>query len=1069
MTKTVWNGLVYLHGLISESPTEEDLDRLVVSSGDFGLAYLTERWASAFVTELFGNFTVCFVGYSLSDPVIRYMTDALAANKLKGENHREMFAFSHFRDGQEEECRLKWRSKNVTPILYSIENDENHETLHKTLRTWAATYRDGLSGKETIIRDYASLDPGQSTSVDNFQGRVAWALSDESGVPARCFAEMDPVPPFAWLAAVVEPNWERWKFCREILPKIHAWLVRHLNNPELALFLARHPAWKSTNLILQINGQLKKIHIREAEGKAAELDEYRAHSPDGIPGKAMSIFWRLYLADRIAHSNSISFNLSRWADQVRREGMTPSLRSSLREHLTPRVLIQGIYHNEGKREEEVEFDRIFFLDVILGEGHAETHLSDWSRSSKWGTFISDLAYDFTMLLLDAMGLLQETGTITKRNDFTNIRKRTIASNDKRNSEITDWIALIKPAWDSFMALASLSPAKAEGLASYWMECPFPLFKRLAFFAATTPGVISPEKSLDWLLVDEGWWLFTPETAQEMMDLIAQIHPKLNMELRGKLEGAMLRGPSDEHYRKGLEPERLQQAKDQLVLSRLRRMQFLGFELQPQTMQALTELAARYPDWRPDWDPEDQEEFLKFMAPLKTPEGRDELKRWVIEHPQRDHRGDDWDERCITDLTAVVGVLKELADEGHWFPHRWSDILSTVIGSEEDNKLSSSSWLELAKFLAEQPETNLLPIAGSLSWWIEDQAKHLPESENGTFFALCDRVLGLAHTSESNDPDPVFNAFNHPVGRIAIALLDHWLRKTPLSDEGLPVPYSGFFERFVNGPSECFHHARLLLATRTVTFFLVDPDWTKVFLLPLFDWKRSAEEALRAWMGFLRNPRWLLSLMELLKADFLEAAQHYQDLGKYSHQFAILLHHVLFRSEKYFSVNEQRVTLSKLPNTGLETMAILMAQKFSAIEENGDGYWNHRIKPIFQNVWPKSNEKLTPQLSCHLARLCVETNAAFPDALDILKNWFQPGEYPSAIIQKIIEVGLASRYPAETLDFLDRIIDTKGSWCFDDLEKCLKTISDSHNGLEQDDRFRALKEFHQRHRAPTVAF
>jgi NAD-dependent SIR2 family protein deacetylase len=38
-----WDGLVYLHGLLSSDPAPSELDCLVVSSGDFGLAYLTER------------------------------------------------------------------------------------------------------------------------------------------------------------------------------------------------------------------------------------------------------------------------------------------------------------------------------------------------------------------------------------------------------------------------------------------------------------------------------------------------------------------------------------------------------------------------------------------------------------------------------------------------------------------------------------------------------------------------------------------------------------------------------------------------------------------------------------------------------------------------------------------------------------------------------------------------------------------------------------------------------------------------------------------------------------------
>ena len=83
--KNRWSGLVYLHGLLKENPDSVNLDRLVISSGDFGLAYLIERWAARFVSELFRTYTVCFVGYSINDPILRYMMDALAADRLLGE------------------------------------------------------------------------------------------------------------------------------------------------------------------------------------------------------------------------------------------------------------------------------------------------------------------------------------------------------------------------------------------------------------------------------------------------------------------------------------------------------------------------------------------------------------------------------------------------------------------------------------------------------------------------------------------------------------------------------------------------------------------------------------------------------------------------------------------------------------------------------------------------------------------------------------------------------------------------------------------------------------------------
>ncbi|MFJ3368202.1 SIR2 family NAD-dependent protein deacylase [Pseudomonas sp. NPDC086251] len=165
--KNRWE-LVYLHGLLSEAPTAGELDRLVISSGDFGLAYLTERWASRLVSELFRNYTVCFVSYSITDPALRYIMDALAADRLLGESSPEMFAFGSYSQGGEEDRANEWEAKNVTPILYK--EHRRHAYLHKTLQAWAETYRDGVRGKERIVVESAIARPLASTKEDDFVG-----------------------------------------------------------------------------------------------------------------------------------------------------------------------------------------------------------------------------------------------------------------------------------------------------------------------------------------------------------------------------------------------------------------------------------------------------------------------------------------------------------------------------------------------------------------------------------------------------------------------------------------------------------------------------------------------------------------------------------------------------------------------------------------------------------------------------------------------------------------------------------------------------------------------------------
>src|SRR5438093_204375 len=83
----------------------------------FGAAYLTERWASRFISDLFRRFTVLFVGYSVEDPVIRYMMDAFAADRASGEGVGPAYVLAGTHDLGLKEASDAWEAKGVIPIL----------------------------------------------------------------------------------------------------------------------------------------------------------------------------------------------------------------------------------------------------------------------------------------------------------------------------------------------------------------------------------------------------------------------------------------------------------------------------------------------------------------------------------------------------------------------------------------------------------------------------------------------------------------------------------------------------------------------------------------------------------------------------------------------------------------------------------------------------------------------------------------------------------------------------------------------------------------------------------------
>ena len=77
------DGIVYLHGRINYKIRRgEALQGLVVSSSDFGRAYLAEGWATRFILDLLDRYTVVLLGYSANDPPVRYLLQGLRKASL---------------------------------------------------------------------------------------------------------------------------------------------------------------------------------------------------------------------------------------------------------------------------------------------------------------------------------------------------------------------------------------------------------------------------------------------------------------------------------------------------------------------------------------------------------------------------------------------------------------------------------------------------------------------------------------------------------------------------------------------------------------------------------------------------------------------------------------------------------------------------------------------------------------------------------------------------------------------------------------------------------------------------
>lgn len=1113
-----WNGMVYLHGQLPEKLDNSALHRLVLTSGDFGLAYLTERWAARFVSELFRNYVVCFVGYSINDPVLRYMMDALAADRMLGEVTPQAFALGDCEPGRERDKTIEWEAKGVTPILYEVPvGSYDHSALHQTLKAWAETYRDGVLGKERIIVDYALTRPSVSTRQDDFVGRMLWALSHESGLPAKRFADFDPAPPLEWLEAFADDRYHhddlmrfgvvpraevddklRFSLIRRPAPYRYApwmalvpggttssqwddimfhlarWLVRHLNDPALIIWLAQRGGQVHDRWPWLIEHELERFARLMHEGKTAELDEIRARSPNAIPRPMMQTLWRLLLTGRVRSPWSEP-DLYRWMGRLKRDGLTATLRLQLRELLSPKVTLKKPFRfgaEEGGAHETASIREMVDWELVLTADHVHSFFNDLA-DERWRVALPMLLDDFQQLLRDALDLLHELGEADERSDRSHWDLPSISPH-WQNRGFRDWVKLIELLRDSWLAMRERDSVRARCIALTWFNLPYSTFKRLALFAASQDEGIDSAQWVGWLVSDGAWWLWSVDTKRETLRLLVQQGAKLSPIARVDLEAAIVAGPPRHMYRYDLETEHWQSVVDSSVWLHLAKLREGGSHLGDAASHRIEELSKANPEWRLATN--ERDEFSHWMSGTGDPDyearrdvdiaprKRVDLVEWLKRPPpeRRPFYEDTWRDTCRTRFFHSWLGLCDLAKEGIWPAGRWREALQAW--SEEGRVLRS--WRYAASLVQNMPDVVMQENSQSVTWWMEAVSKSIDRHE-AILLDLCRRVLALpceayARTHQNGDRinHPVTDAINHPIGHVTQALLNLWLKREPNDNDSLPQDIEPFFTQLCDVDIEKFRHGRVLLASRLISLFRVDRPWTEAHLLPLFDWGGSSVEAKVTWEGFLWSPRLYRPLLIAFKSQFLATAHHYEELGEHSRQFARFLTYAALDPVESYTLDDFRSAIGELPQEGLQEVAQALSQALEGAGDQREDYWKNRVHLFWQRVWPKSRDLASNRIAESLVRLSIAAGGEFPAALAVVVDWLRPIEHPHYVVHRLHESGLCGQFPEDALRLLNTVILDQ-PWAPGELGQCLDAIGQVMPNLRSDLRFQRLTEYSRR--------
>lgn len=1049
-----WHSLTYLHGRITSGSKGNDL---VLTGADFGRAYLTERWAARFISELFREFTVVFVGYSLNDPVMSYMVDALAAERKKGVRYNVAYAFGSYDDtAEQQKTETAWRGKSVVPILYHAPA-KNHALLNKTLAEWARIRKDPFHARAQIAVDGIRTLP--SGVNDPIAERVTWALRDPTAAQALANAppitKEDECPKLAaWLdifsqcGLLSTPALDKdgklhppvqavgiWRTTR-MPPDLDRvgrflcdWMAKHLHVPQVLGWVIKRGGHLHPNLQMEIHRSLSE------EKPPVEIDP------------RLRLLWSILLETPIDDDTRdiwIEGRLARASDEARHLDEKRYIYSHLIASLRPLLLVRPGASPLHAFRRFVDTDAPS-LTPLEECGHIAL-VVDAGRYERLGDIVgksdllADYAQEITSYLEQALCWLD-----LDEEGFRHARfYRPDIAVDKKSHRNT-WTILITLARDAYLALARQDAAKAALLLQRWSALENDLFKRLTLYAVTEDPQADILVALRLLLAPGYSYLWTIDPNKELLRFLREASPRLTPEQQAALIAAIMAGPQDIPENRLAYWDDEGRRRHQIAL-RLVNLHRAGIQLD-ETVLAIAGLVAQPATQAPVED--DEEDDLEHQARWVSREEfatKKDLEASPAElaakMAQEKLGRDNFEGVALVELPVAIAALEILAQQGVWPANYWQGAFWSVSSLHRSQKLSPEDRDRFMTLLLNAPPQLFSGVGPTSADFIEYLAENLPVEQEPTIASLWQKAWEAQTDEAGLDHNDVLTvALNSSPGKLGEAARDRlWLHE-PEENRGIPAEVMPYFEKI--GADERGHLARVMLAPYLRSLFQIDPVWTERFLIQRMRAIKT-QESKDLWAAFALSPNVGPNLLAAIRPTLIQVLQNYGDYGDRQEHLLALMVSIVFDSPSPLTHPELKSIFDHLPEQGLVDLARVLEERIRATPESKANIWRMKYGPWLVRYWPQAVARNTHRTSEALLALLFETGPAFPDASAWAITVLTPAhEHP---LYSLRQTTLPDEYPEKTLALLNKAITPAH---FDPWEKAhLRVILDRMRGVNQ---------------------
>ena len=220
-------GIVHIHGRLADPVLGLEQSPLVLTSTDFGEAYMRSGWASRFFFDLVRCKDIVLVGYRANDIPIRYILNVLAADRARFSDLRRVYAFAEYKD-EEQDTATDWQTLAVKTLPYCKINKDTGKEDHAPLWSDLRKLGDVVERSEEAFRTRVSIILKQdfAKSCAQSQREIVWLLKE---------------PRTLWsvaLDAIMDPQWfdffqrkKEWPGAA-IAKRVSFWIHRDLQNAD---------------------------------------------------------------------------------------------------------------------------------------------------------------------------------------------------------------------------------------------------------------------------------------------------------------------------------------------------------------------------------------------------------------------------------------------------------------------------------------------------------------------------------------------------------------------------------------------------------------------------------------------------------------------------------------------------------------------------------------------------------------------------------------------------------------------------------------------------------------------